>query len=136
MNLILFLLLVAGVTRLLVYSKIFSEVRNFFSNLDDGIKYLVHCPQCVGFYVGLFLYLLFMDKMAIMGLWWADCVLFGLISSLVSYVAGVGIGDDGFRIERKEIVIQNNNSARPRIVKVVKGKEHEKKCLTKNCKKK
>ena len=51
MNLLVFILAVYGMTQILVYGEIFSAIRprhRFF-----------HCPMCVGFHAGWFLYLLF-----------------------------------------------------------------------------
>lgn len=59
MNLLLFLLIGFGVTTIITKSTLFEPLRNHLDNGGESIKdnflgFLIVCPMCVGFWVGVF----------------------------------------------------------------------------------
>lgn len=95
MELIYFILCAFGLTLILVYGSIFNKIRpkhKFF-----------HCPMCIGFWVGVFLFgingytELFTFDYNIVNLF-----LLGCLSSGTSYVLNMLIGDNGFRHEKMD----------------------------------
>ena len=90
MNLIYFILCSYGLTLILTYGKIFNKIKpkhKFF-----------HCPMCIGFWVGILLFLingyteLFTFDYNLINL-----ILLGSLSSGVSYFLIMLIGDNGIR---------------------------------------
>jgi len=91
MELIYFILAAAGLTQILVYGTIFNSIRppyRFF-----------HCPMCIGFWAGIFLWAinnftgLFSFDYSIV-----TAFVLGCVSSGVSYVFNMIFGDDGINI--------------------------------------
>jgi len=85
-----FIFVCFGLTQIITSSKIFEGIRKD--------SYFLHCSMCVGFWVGLFLFLLSpftqlfnFDYNVVTGL----CL--GCISSGTSYVLSVLFDDDGFK---------------------------------------
>jgi hypothetical protein len=94
MNLLLFVLAAYGLTQIIVFGSIFNKIRprhHFF-----------HCPMCVGWWVGLFLWAinryteLFIFDYSI-----ASAFLLACISSGTSYVLNVIFGDDGINFKNR-----------------------------------
>ena len=91
MSLVYFILCAYGLTQILVFSSILKPIRprhHFF-----------HCPMCVGFWVGVFLFgingytELFTFKHTI-----ANAFILGCLSSGTCYALSMLVNDDGFRI--------------------------------------
>jgi hypothetical protein len=59
MNFTYFLLICLGLTGIINFSKILSPVRSIFKTLSNTLYSFITCPQCVGFWVGGFISLLF-----------------------------------------------------------------------------
>lgn len=96
MDLIYFILCAFGLTQILVYGTIFNSVRPS----KEKIGGFFHCPMCIGFWVGVFLYginpyteLFMFEKSA------ANAFLLGCVSSGTSYVLSTLFGDWGIRNE-------------------------------------
>ena len=88
MSLIYFVLCAFGLTQLIVYSRLFKPIRpkhHFF-----------HCPMCVGFHIGWFLWAingfteLFTFEYSLINAFVLSCV-----SSGTSYVLSMIFGDEG-----------------------------------------
>tara|TARA_B100000989_G_C19273422_1_gene357177 strand:- start:57 stop:386 length:330 start_codon:yes stop_codon:yes gene_type:complete len=98
MELIWFLLAAFGLTQILVYGKIFD---NYRPDKEDfrGWGELFHCPMCMGFWVGLFLFLingfteLFTFDYNIV-----NAMICGWVSSASSYVLNMLFGDSGLNL--------------------------------------
>jgi|TARA_R110000824_G_scaffold234462_9_gene423017 hypothetical protein len=100
-DLLYFILSSFGITQILVYGSIFNRVRPS-KEIANGF---FHCPMCIGFWVGVFLFgingnteLFTYDFSIVNGL------LLGGLSSGTSYVLNIIFGDSGIRYEhhRKE----------------------------------
>ena len=98
-----FILAAYGMTFILVYGKIFEDIR---PPKDYTKKWntLFHCPLCMGFWVGVFLFLingfteLFTFDYNI-----ANAFICGCISAGTSYLISMLVNDDGFRGSQKEV---------------------------------
>ena len=95
MSLIYFILCCYGMTQILVYGSIFDSVR-------PDTKFF-HCPMCVGFWVGVFLWsinayteLFIFDYNIVTGF------LMGCLSSGTSYIFSMLFGDEGLKMEIKK----------------------------------
>ena len=92
MNLLLFVLAAYGCTQILVFSRIFEKIR--------PSHHFFHCPMCMGFHVGWFLWAingyteLFTFDYSI-----ATAFLLACISSGTTYMLSMAINDFGIRIE-------------------------------------
>ena len=92
MQLIYFVFISYGLTQILVYGRIFQKIR--------PSHHFFHCPMCVGFWVGAFLFginkytELFTFEYNLTNLF-----LLGWLSSGTSYVLCQIFGDNGFKIE-------------------------------------
>tara|TARA_Y100000296_G_C4999234_1_gene169322 strand:+ start:217 stop:513 length:297 start_codon:yes stop_codon:yes gene_type:complete len=97
MDLIYFVLCAYGMTQIIVYGKIFEDVRPS----KEFVKGFFHCPLCVGFWSGVFLFginkntELFTFESSIL-----NAFLLGCLSSATSYVLCMLFDDDGFKIKR------------------------------------
>lgn len=103
MDLIYFVLAAYGMTFILVYGKIFEDLR---PKKDYTKKWntLFHCPLCVGFWVGIFMWSinafteLFTFEYNLI-----NAFLCGCISAGTSYLLSMIIGDFGIRGNKDEI---------------------------------
>jgi len=97
MSLIYFVLVCYGITQILVYGSIFNRVRpkaGFFGEL-------FHCPMCLGFWVGVFVYgISFYTELFTFELNCANPLLLGSLSSGASYALSVLFGDEGINVKR------------------------------------
>jgi len=97
LGLIWFILAAYGLTQILVYGTIFDAVRPTKGKLGE----LFHCPMCIGFWVGVFLWginrytELFTFEYTIINLF-----ILGYVSSGTSYILNMIIGDCGLKIEQ------------------------------------
>ena len=98
MSLIYFVLAAYGLTQILVYGTIFDKFRPTTGKLGE----LFHCPMCMGFWVGVFLFginaytELFTFEYTV-----ANLFILGWLSSGTSYVLSMLISDDGIQISRE-----------------------------------
>ena len=98
MSLIYFVLAAYGLTQILVYGTVFNKFRPTTGKMGE----LFHCPMCVGFWVGVFLFginaytELFTFEYTIVNLF-----ILGWLSSGTSYVLSMLISDDGIQISRE-----------------------------------
>ena len=98
LSLVYFVLAAYGLTQVLVYGTIFDKLRPTTGKLGE----LFHCPMCMGFWVGLFLFginaytELFTFEYTI-----ANLFILGWLSSGTSYVLSMLINDDGIQIPRE-----------------------------------
>lgn len=99
MELIYFVLSCHGLTQILIHGSIFKSIRPN-KNILNGF---FHCPMCVGFWVGVFLFgineftELFTFKYSLTNLFILGCV-----GSGTSYVLDVVFDDCGIRIDGGE----------------------------------
>ena len=102
MELIWFCLAAYGLTQILVYGKIFESIRPA-KNLTKMWTVLFHCPMCMGFWVGLFLFSingfteLFTFDYNIVNMFICGCV-----SSGTSYILSVLFEDFGLNLNLGE----------------------------------
>ena len=98
-ELVYFVLIAHGLTQILVYGKIFDEIRpssGWFGNL-------LSCPMCTGFWSGVFLWgtnnytELFSYDLSLLSGFSLGC-----LSSGTSYMLSVVFDDDGFKISRRD----------------------------------
>jgi len=91
-ELIYFILAAYGLTQILVYGKIFNKIRPSY--------HFFHCPMCIGWWVGLFLWAinqyteLFTFEYSI-----ATAFLLACVSSGTSYVLDMIFGDEGINLK-------------------------------------
>ena len=100
MELITFILCAYGLTQIIVYGKIFSNIRPKKGRAGE----LFNCPMCMGFHVGWFLMLL----SPFTGLFNFDVsvsnfLLLGCLSSGTSYILNMVFGDEGIKHELKHL---------------------------------
>ena len=103
MELIWFVLASYGLTQILVYGKIFN---NYRPSKEDfrGWGELFHCPMCMGFWVGVFLF--FINGFTELFTFEYNLVntfLCGCISAGTSYLLSMIVDDFGIRRNKNEI---------------------------------
>lgn len=86
MNLLTFILACYGMTMIVVYGKIFEPIRPKY--------HLFHCPMCMGFWVGLFVWLFSEVPF--------NAFIAGCISSGTSYFLSRLVDDDGIVLKVKK----------------------------------
>ncbi len=102
MELIWFCLAAHGLTQILVYGKIFQKYRPTKGQFM-GWGEVFHCPMCMGFWVGLFLFSingfteLFTFDYNIVNM-----LICGCVSSGTSYILSVMFEDSGFNLNLGE----------------------------------
>ena len=95
MSLVSFILVSFGLTQILVYGSIFNDIRP----TEGWIGTLFHCPMCMGFWSGVFLWAtnayteLFTFEQSITNLF-----ICGWVSSGTSYVMNVLFCDNGLQM--------------------------------------
>lgn len=94
MSLIYFILISFGMTQIITYGTIFNKIRPSY--------HFFHCPMCIGWWVGLFLWainpyteLITFDYSAMTGF------LLACLSSGTSYVFNMVVGDDGINLNTR-----------------------------------
>ena len=101
MELIYFVLSAYGLTQILIYGSIFNKIRPSKSWLS-GFGILFHCPMCMGFWIGLFLFgineytELFTFDISLI-----NALLLGSLSSGTSYALCMLISDGGLQYEHR-----------------------------------
>jgi len=101
MDLIYFVLAAYGLTQILIVGSIFNKIRPSTQWLR-GFGKLFHCPMCMGFWVGIFLFginsyteLFTFDYNLV------NALILGSLSSGTSYLISVLVNDFGFKITYK-----------------------------------
>jgi hypothetical protein len=101
MDLLYFVLAAYGMTQILIFGSIFNKIRPSQHALG-GLGKLFHCPMCLGFWVGVFLFginkhtELFTFEYNI-----TNGLILGSLSSGTSYLLGVLVNDFGFKLTYK-----------------------------------
>ena len=101
MQLLWFTLAAFGLTQILVYGKIFDKYRPTKEDYK-GWGEIFHCPMCMGFWVGVFLFginnwteLFTFDYTLV------NAFVLGWLSSGTCYLFGVLVNDFGFKVTYK-----------------------------------
>ena len=103
MSLLYFTLCCYGLTHVLVYGKIFEKLR--------PQRHFFHCPMCIGFWVGVFLFglntftELFTFKYTLF-----NALLLGSFSSGTSYILSQLFGDHGLRTSGYHVYTNPNEA--------------------------
>jgi len=98
-GLLVFIFICFGMTKILVHGHIFDRIRperKFF-----------HCPLCMGFWVGVVVYILIYKIYGIVDMsmavktsnFWITAVFMGFVSAGTSYVLSTLFSDEGFNIK-------------------------------------
>ena len=101
MELVYFILTAYGLTQILIFGSIFNKLRPAKDWLH-GFGKLFHCPMCMGFWVGVFLFginnwtELFTFEYTL-----ANALIAGWLSSGTCYILGVLDNDFGFKVTFK-----------------------------------
>lgn len=99
MDLLWFLLASYGLTQILVYGSIFDSMRPSSGFMGK----LFHCPMCLGFWVGLFLFgVNYNTELFTFEYTAANFLICGVVSSAASYILCTVFGDDGIQIGRSD----------------------------------
>ena len=100
MELLTFILCAYGLTQIIVYGKIFKDIRPTEGRLGE----LFRCPMCMGFHVGWFLMLLSpFTELFNFDVSVANFFLLGGLSSGTSYIMNMVFGDEGIKYELKHL---------------------------------
>jgi hypothetical protein len=101
MDIICFILTAYGLTQILIYGSIFNRIRPSKEFLY-GFGKLFHCPMCMGFWSGAFLFginkhtELFTFEYSL-----ANLLILGCLASGTSYLMGILVNDFGLKITHK-----------------------------------
>ena len=99
MDLVYFALAAYGLTQVLVYGKIFQDIRPS----KEKFKGFFHCPMCVGFWSGSFLFgINGFTELFTFDYNLANFFILSWLSSGTSYLLDQFMGDFGFRLEVKK----------------------------------
>ncbi len=99
MDLVYFALTAYGLTQILVYGKIFQDIRPS----KEKLKGFFHCPMCVGFWSGSFLFgINGFTELFTFDYNLANFFILSWLSSGTSYLLDQFMGDFGFRLEVKK----------------------------------
>ena len=103
MGLFWFILACYGLTQILVYGKIFDDIRPS-KDAYRGWGLVFHCPMCMGFWVGMLLFFLNgFTELFTFELTIGNMFICGWLSSGTSYVLSMLFDDNGLRISKQEI---------------------------------
>ena len=101
MDLLYFILAAYGMTQIIVFGSIFNKIRPPKKALWGFCK-LFHCPMCMGFWVGVFLFgINGYTELFTFEYNFANALILGSLSSGTSYLLSVLINDFGFKITFK-----------------------------------
>lgn len=96
MDLVYFILAAYGLTQILVYGSIFNSIRPKEGKLGE----LFHCPMCMGFWVGMFLFgLNGFTELFTFEYNYVNLLILGSLSSGTSYIFNMVFGDEGIKID-------------------------------------
>jgi len=100
-DLLYFILAAYGCTQILIYGSIFNKVRPSREWLG-GFGKLFHCPMCMGFWVGIFLFgINNSTELFTFEYTFANALILGSLSSGTCYLMSVLINDFGFKITHR-----------------------------------
>ena len=100
MELVWFCLAAYGITQIIVYGSIFNSVRPP-KNWLKGFGELFHCPMCMGFWVGLFLFGINRHtELFTFDYTFANFLICGWMASGTSYFLSMLVNDDGIKINQ------------------------------------
>ncbi len=103
MELVYFILCAYGITSIIVYSHIVKKQREFLSSKSDWLCELLHCPMCVGFWVGIFLCgINKFTELFNFDYNFINFLLLGSLSAGTSYMLNMIIDDNGLKLGRKQ----------------------------------
>ena len=95
MDLLYFVLAAYGLTQILVYGTIFNSIRPTKGKLGE----LFHCPMCLGFWVGAFLFgINAHTELFTLEYTFANLFILGWLSSGTSYILNMIFCDNGIQI--------------------------------------
>ncbi len=101
MELIYFVLTAYGLTQILVFGSIFNKIRPRKDWLM-GLGKLFHCPMCMGFWAGIFLFgINRYTELFTFEYSFATAFVLGCLSSGTTYVMSALINDFGLKITHK-----------------------------------
>jgi len=99
MDLLYFVLAAYGLTQILAYGTIFNSIRPTEGKLGE----LFHCPMCLGFWVGAFLFgINGHTELFTFEYTFANLFILGWLSSGTSYILNILFCDDGVQIGVKK----------------------------------
>ena len=98
MQLIHFILAAYGLTQILLYGSIFNKIRPAKDSLM-GLGKLFHCPMCMGFWSGAFLFgINRYTELFTFDYNLANLLILGSLSSGTCYLLGVLVNDFGLKV--------------------------------------
>ena len=102
MDLVYFILASYGLTQILIYGSIFDKIRPSKDCLF-GFGKLFHCPMCMGFWSGIFLFgINGYTKLFTFEYNLASALILGCLSSGTCYLMSVLVNDYGFKVTYKD----------------------------------
>lgn len=105
MDLLYFVLVAYGMTQVIVGGSIFNKIRP----PKEKFGGFFHCPMCMGFWVGVFLWSINgLTELFSFDYNYINFLLLGSLSSGTSYIMYSMIGDFGFRSEKMNNVFNRN----------------------------
>ena len=103
MGIFWFILACYGLTQILVYGKIFDDIRPT-KEAYRGWGLIFHCPMCMGFWVGVLLFFLNgFTELFTFELAMGNMFVCGWLSSGTSYILSILFDDNGLRTSNKEV---------------------------------
>ena len=100
MELLHFVLIAYGMTYILIYGSIFSSIRPKHGKLGE----LFHCPLCMGFWVGVFLWSInHFTELFTFEYNFINALLVGCLSAGTSYFLSMILDDFGLKVRIKKI---------------------------------
>tara|TARA_R110000823_G_scaffold304224_1_gene425855 strand:+ start:1636 stop:1953 length:318 start_codon:yes stop_codon:yes gene_type:complete len=101
MELIYFVLSAYGLAQILIYGSIFNKIRPSKSWLS-GFGILFHCPMCMGFWIGLFLFgINEYTELFTFEYTFANALILGWLSSGTCYLLSVLVNDFGLKLNHR-----------------------------------
>ena len=101
MDLIYFILCAYGLTQILIYGSIFNKIRPSKTWLH-GCGTLFHCPMCMGFWTGVFLFSINgYTELFTFEYNFINMLLLGCLSSGTSYFISMLVNDFGLKLSHR-----------------------------------
>ena len=99
MDLLYFILCSYGMTQIIIFGSIFNSMRPTKEWLS-GFGKLFHCPMCMGFWVGIFLFgINDLTELFSFDYNIANALILGCLSSGTTYFISTLVNDSGFKIK-------------------------------------
>lgn len=93
LNIVIFILFCYGLTQIIVYGKIFETIREKLQ------LYVLKCPMCLSFWVGIFAYIVFwFSGIRLFPNLYVGMFVYGALSSGSSYFIIMLVSDSGINI--------------------------------------